>query len=684
MTDRRMSLPIRLACLVLALFGFDARGQAPTSPGSLFDAKLAEVRRASEAWAQRRGPTRAVVDVVCLVPDVPTFFEAIAAWDRDHWFPILIDDVDSNARFLRTFRPARVVRYPSKAAAIPAERTWEAARSAVSAAWAEPQAGPADQVDAGRIPSRYGATPPGLVASEPDSPALAGAVALAAGRFQPLIRWDVAKRFDDRLGLEEAGRLLASLEARVAEVAEEYSKLGDDCDFITLAGDYPYRYNGPGGPFAVDDLLARGVPGLKRWAYVGRLLGDPAPAVDRAMCSLFLRPGSALLFNTYDEKSAPWSAYQGRTGASLLAGLMPVTQLSGAEADLADWHHTLDPTNGRGLVLVNTQGSPTSFGIGGGEGQAGDIPPTVPTAVYMLHSYSAADPNDVDTLAGRWLAQGAFAYFGSMDEPFLTSFRTPTLIGSLLAEGLPMVVAFRQMPGEAFANPWKLVHLGDPLDRIEPAPPPARLARWAPVDAWPAYRVDPPPTANANDETRLAWALRAAIASAGRGTVGPDLAAPLLAIRRDRLPTNIRPVFDSLLAGTLYRANRRAEARARIGQIPQGERSPALRAILESCWVVDFQAAVTAKDYARVRTIWDGAIRAGLSRELKERFTKRAGALAEGPLRLADWRVRLRATLRDLANAPEAAIIRPELDRVEADLDIPPGARFKSGGAPAG
>ena len=41
------------------------------------------------------------------------------------------------------------------------------------------------------VPRRLGPTPPGVVVSAPDSPMLAGAVALAAGRFQPLIRWEI-------------------------------------------------------------------------------------------------------------------------------------------------------------------------------------------------------------------------------------------------------------------------------------------------------------------------------------------------------------------------------------------------------------------------------------------------------------------------------------------------------------
>ena len=43
----------------------------------------------------------------------------------------------------------------------------------------------------------------------------------------------------------------------------------------------------------------------------------------------------------------------------------------------------------------------------------------------MIHSFSAADPPDPSTIAGRWLANGAFLYFGSMNEPFLDAVPDP-------------------------------------------------------------------------------------------------------------------------------------------------------------------------------------------------------------------------------------------------------------------
>ena len=86
-------------------------------PAGLDDPRLSSLRRAAESWRRSAKVERLVVDQVCLVPDVPAFLEAIAAWDEHHFFPILIDEPAWVLPFLRAFRPARVVRYPRPAAA---------------------------------------------------------------------------------------------------------------------------------------------------------------------------------------------------------------------------------------------------------------------------------------------------------------------------------------------------------------------------------------------------------------------------------------------------------------------------------------------------------------------------------------------------------------------------------------
>src|SRR4051794_6090151 len=171
-----------------------ALAKAKEAAQALFLQNLQELGRASAGWGQRAGPERQVVDQVCLVPDLPTFLEAIATWDDRHYFPVLIDDVEYTLKFLRAFQPARVVRLPRRAAALSPGEVWDRAVAAVGQSWSAEGAPGAEVVPGDAVPRRLGATPPGVVLASPEGPALAGAVALAAGRFQPLLRFETPKR----------------------------------------------------------------------------------------------------------------------------------------------------------------------------------------------------------------------------------------------------------------------------------------------------------------------------------------------------------------------------------------------------------------------------------------------------------------------------------------------------------
>ena len=481
------------AALIAGAFGlavgFRAARSAPSAPqpAALPDwSALGTVRKAAPAWKARTGPKRQVVDVVCLAPDLPTYLTAVATWDKGHYFPVLIEDDKYTPKFIEAFRPARIVRFPKAVAPIPAETLWQEAVAAVGKAWTSGARGlPGD-----KVPTALGPTPAGVVVSAPGSPALAGAVALAAGRFQPLARWRPEKGFHDRLTSEDAQRLALDLEKTVTGTVPKYTELGDDLDFVTLALDYPYRYELRGQDFAVDDLLAR-KESKQRWGYAARLMGDPAASAYRAMCSLFLQPNTALLFNTYSGHDQPgtvrvgmWETYSHRTAAAVLATKLPVVAREGEKADQAAWKETFGAKNPFGLVFINSSGGPTNFSLKGGGGATADVPDTVPTVVYKIHSFSAAAPHDPNTLAGRWLANGDFIYYGSMNEPYLQSFRTPTLVTTLIAEGLPFSAAMRKADPCERESPWRLVYLGDPLYRLQPLL--KRLGRWSPVDRWPA------------------------------------------------------------------------------------------------------------------------------------------------------------------------------------------------------
>jgi len=634
-------------------------------PASLNDPRLEMIRMASASWELRLGPRRAVVDQVCLVPDLATFFEAIATWDEAHFFPILIDDVESTFRFLRAFRPARIVRYPKAVPPIAEGKTWERALAAVGRSWAPgDDSGPAGDA----VPTRLGPTPPGVVLSHPSAPMLAGAVALAAGRFQPLIRLEYPKHFGDPLSPEEFQGFDRDLTARVAERVPNHDRLADGCDFLTVAGDYPYRYSGKQSLDAVDDAIGR-LPGPgSRWAFAGRLLGDPAQSVYRAMCSLFLQPESAAMFNGYEEASPPWSGYSMRAAAGKMAGLMPTAHLAGDPLGTIDgWHDLFQAGNPSGLLLINSSGGPTYFNLPRGPGGAPDIPRSVPTAVFIIHSFSAAEPNDPSTIAGRWLANGAFVYYGSMNEPFLTAFRTPRLLGDLIGQSLPMVVAARATLAEPYGTPWRLVYLGDPLYRLKPkGDRTPRLATSEPTARWPNYVESPRPTAAAEDAT-LQWALKSALARFQGPRPGPtdDIADALLEIRRSRLPLSLRPIYDALLADLLLQSRRRSELRSRIAAIPRADRTPDLRRCYETILASDLQWAISKKDFSRARGVWTEVLRIDVPREYKETTTRRVGLLADTPVRQHDWSEFLRALIRGRPKSAEDDYLATELKRVE-------------------
>ena len=626
------------------------------------DPRLEELRFASGAWESRISPGRETIDVLCLVPDVPTFLEAISSWDTRHAFPILIDEPEMVLKFQRAFRPSRIVRYPRRASPIADGKLWDEALNAAGRSFAAK----------GR-----GKGAPGVVVSEPGSPSLAGAVALAAGRFQPLLRWEPGRKRADVPTTPEAEALALDLENKVAALVPNSRRLGDDCDFLTLAGDSPERYDAvqgkaaQAGVAALDDLIGRTPDRAHRWAFTGRLGGDAAVSVYRAMCSLFLQPREALLFNGYQLDGEPWGGYQMASAARRLEreGL-EVTHLAGAErATLAGWHRATDPVSRFGLLSINTHGSPTVFNIQGGAGQTADLPWTVPAAVLMIHSFSAADPSDPSTLAGRWLANGAFVYFGSLNEPFLSAFRTPTLQADLIAEGLPFAAVARISSAESvpFGHPWRLHYVGDPLYHLARAP--ARLPSWKPIEGWPIETPGPPRPSETSPAAVVAWAYRQSLAPVPTSSK-EEVAKRLLAVRREMIEAGARTRFDAILVDALISAGRLNDIRERLGQVSPSDSTPDIRRWLETARMVQLQADLAAGRFEAAGSIWAELVRSRSSpEELKTMVTARLSARATTPALRRDWLRRLKSTREDLG--PKSSFlgeIDKEIGRVQAAL----------------
>ncbi len=703
--------PRFLAMAILALAPPACAGPIPPAtppqgnarpPASLYDPRLDELRRASVFWDFHLGPKRRVVDQVCLVADLPSFLEALSAWDGDHIFPILLDDAIYAPKFLRAFRPAKIVRLPYKPGPIEPGRLWAATVKAVEKSWAAEPVGPPleaipspvidEDFGAGgrfpasrrpaRVPEELGRTPPGVVLSSPDAPGLAAAAALAAGHIQPLVRLDPPGKAGV-MSQEEALAFGLSIETAVSSVAPRYAGLADSCDFLTVVGPYPDRYTiaagSKAGPAALDDLIGRDRDTGRRWAYTGRIVGDPVASVYRAMCSLFLQPDSALLFDGYDPKDPGFAHHLMKNVPERMPKRLAVTAVPHPTSDLDAWHRALDPLNRFGLVYVNTSGPPSTFNLPGGRpATAADVPESVPTIVLMNHSFSAASPGDPRTLAGRWLENGAFYFFGSMNEPYIVGFRPPSLVASILFEGLPVSAAVRITPDESreFGTPWRLHLLGDPLYRISPeAGADRRLASSPVTPHWPPYVEDGPraaPARGSNPAAKVAWALKATLIDASKGDRPPDpvVVETILAVRREELPPGFRAALDGMRIDLVPRVrSARAEALGLLVAIPPAERSQAVSLAIETFRVGDLQAALLRKDWPGACSSWDALIRSDSPRDVKSEVTARTARLAEALGSLRPWKDRLDRARRELAGSPDAEILRAEIARVEKAIE---------------
>ena len=655
---------------------------------SILDPRLESLLRAADRWTHSRGPERTVIDQVVLVPDLGSFLEVIGTWDERHFFPILIDDPVWTISFLRAFRPARVVRIAGSpaadkeaarqtSAAADADTLWKAAQRAVARAWMGEMV-PDDQLPpANQAPVSLGPTPPGLVISNPSSPMLAGAVALAAGRFQALVRLDPVagdssssqssagsrfKTFSDVFSLAEARKFGRLIEALAGTMTGSYKQLGDRCDFLTLAGDWPYRYFNDEesgivhGEHALDDLIGRSLEtsegGLaksrSRWAFAGRLLGDPAASVYRAMCSLFLQPDSALLWNTYN-REGNWSAYRMTDAATTLCRFwpraMPPVHHAGPDASLSAWHQVSDPVNRFGWIVVNSSGTPRQFSIPGGSGIPADLPTGRPTVVSIIHSFSAADPLDPSTLCGRWLENGAYVYFGAMNEPYLHAFRCPKLVTELASIEMPLSAVLRQGHDEFFGRPWRLVYLGDPLFQFRQNSVGLRHQRLVPErletgiffpGRWTVTEITAkaqPLDHHADEAMRLQWCLTAAIQDLclpGNPEPSETWTSVLLKIDRQQLDPRLKPVLDELMIDTLLNSGRADGLLDRLLRIPPVSCSPRNSRLIESLAIHRLALLASSHSVPPALDLWDRLIRRPWpSAEFPTQFTHRLGTLVD-------------------------------------------------------
>lgn len=403
----------------------------------------------------------ATVNRVVVVPDEATFLAAIKQWSLQGRWPILIEDSQYTPMFIQRFQPAEVIRLPAVSNRPTGSQLRESMLSAVAAAW--------DATDGESLRKTWeqlGWQPPGVAIASSTDPAWPAAVALAADRGQPLVFLeDNFGSPNDRLNSEQWQSLKTTVQNLVKNTGYPYAALGDAIDTITIVRQLAVKYQSPTNineSLAVTDGLARDEAG-NRWAVASWIYGSPARSVYQAMCSIFIDSKNALFYDSYP-KEMPWLYYEMDSAASQLTQVgLNVKLVQQPEAGLVGWRKlTANPLN-FDLVFVNSKGDKASFDVGNGSASVQDVPKlNTPAAVHFLHSFSATTPDDRDTVAGRWLENGAYVYVGSVDEPYLTAFIPPKLMVRRIILSVPFLIAARQLE----SPPWKITTIGDPLMMI--------------------------------------------------------------------------------------------------------------------------------------------------------------------------------------------------------------------------
>jgi len=406
----------------------------------------------------------AMVDRVVLVPDGATYIDELSRWSPAGRWPVLIEDDQYAAMFIRRFQPSQIVRRhsversPANAARV-SRRELEAV---VKTAWG----GDPLRDSIPDVFRRVGHTPPGVVITSTNDPAWTAAVALAAGRGQPLAWLDTPfGRPNQVLDADRYARLREAVDGLVRETGYPYANLGDAIDTITLCRDVGGRVNMAANPGTVDiravtDLLGR-VAGGRRYAFTGWIFGDEVRCAYTAMCSLFLQRSAFELYNTYSDEAVR-RAYGLREAAAMLpARGFEVTTHDIPDTTRQAWLNLLPRGFTTDVLVMNSGGNADHFVLSDEHAYCGDVPIlNVPMALHFIHSFSLKAPANLNTIGGQWLAHGVYAYIGSVDEPLLSAFIPPKFFVDRCVNLVPFLIAGRKWDA---APAWKINTLGDPL-----------------------------------------------------------------------------------------------------------------------------------------------------------------------------------------------------------------------------
>ncbi|MGC8644465.1 MAG: hypothetical protein ACP5XB_31765, partial [Isosphaeraceae bacterium] len=369
---------------------------------------------------------------------------------------------------------------------------------------------------------------------------------------------------------------------------------------------------------------------------------------------------------------------------------------AGTQASLAAWHQALDPVSRFGWIMINSSGFARRFAITGGSGLPADLPRGRPAAISIIHSFSASDPLDTSTLAGRWLENGAYIYFGAMNEPYLIAFRTPRLIAELASAEIPLGALLRQGEVEPLGRPWRLVYLGDPLyhfrslnvqahqGRIAPGLAPGETIMHTGRSALVITASSPLRDLGSDESAQLQSCLAAAIATLCRpdrdveGSVHnsashhepPPWLAVLATMDRHRLDPTLRPVLDELMIDTLLSRGDLTRLFDWLKSIPPDECGARLRDAIETTAMSRLAALVCEQSVSSVLDLWEEMVRRPwpAGSPFPAQLTGRlAEIVATDPARYREpYRQRLIRTAAVLGSGQGREMLATELNRLES------------------
>jgi hypothetical protein len=505
-------------------------------PQANAQAKPAEPPPIEEVFGKRVRAVRPPLPTGQPVPIVIVGSPALATeaitqlWSKGQVIPVLIDDGTSAARediarFVRgvasvTASSPVLINWTGQGdATLPAERAARDAAMQTKLATIWNSASSEAYLDTlSKRTDGAGSGPLGVVAYDPMDDAAPAALALAAYYGQVLVAvtrpvgpvgetWPVTK----------VDSISTTITDRLDALKISYSAMGDQIDALTLVmnADMRVEVKGeilfeppfvgrPGESVALTDLLGRQrSPQRQRWAYAAQLPGTAPRAMYRAMSSLFIGrqlgritapggPGAAVV-DSY-EMGTGWSEFDARGTVSVLESLVGrdnVRNINSPQFALDEWRVVLagglsprrnplrlSNQTGGGLeaawINVNTMGNWDFFSFKPGNAEPGDIPLLrVPSIVYFVHSWSLQLGSQPEAVGGRWLDRGAYAYVGSVHEPFLPAFVPPRVVAARQLGGWTWAAANRHTIAPAL-GPWRVQVVGDAL--MTTADPAAKAA----------------------------------------------------------------------------------------------------------------------------------------------------------------------------------------------------------------